>query len=60
MEKEERKILEVVRASTRSGNSFRMTLPGKVVEKLGLTKEESLVVFVLENDKIVLEKLKHI
>ena len=60
MEKEERKILEVVRASTRAGSSFRITLPGKVVEKLGLTKEESFVVFVLDKDKVVLEKLKHI
>ena len=60
MQRIERKVLEISHISARSGNSFRVTLPKKVVDYLELTEEDLAVVFVLENGKIVIEKLKHL
>ncbi len=55
-----RSVLDVTHISSRNGTSFRVTLPRKVVESIGLTPEDNVVVFFLENGKVVLEKLKEI
>jgi antitoxin component of MazEF toxin-antitoxin module len=60
MKTPKRTVLGISNAASRTGNSFRVTLPRKVVERMGLTTDENIVVFVLEDEKIVLEKLKHL
>lgn len=53
-----RTILDVTHLSSRNGTSYRITLPKKVVECIGLTQEDNVVVFLLENGKIVLDKVR--
>lgn len=50
-------IIDVTHVSTRTGNSFRITLPKKVVEIMGLTTEDNILMFTNEDGKVVLEKL---
>lgn len=53
-------VLDVTHVSTRNGSSFRVTLPRKVVEHIGLTSEDNVIVFFLEDGKIVLDKLRQL
>ncbi len=55
-----RSILDVTHISTRNGTSFRVTLPRKVVDSIGLTPQDNVVVFFLEDGKVILDKLKEI
>lgn len=50
-------IIDVTHVSTRTGNSYRITLPKKVVEIMGLTSEDNVLMFTHEDGKVVLEKL---
>lgn len=50
-------IIDVTHVSTRTGNSFRITLPRKVVELMGLTVKDNILMFTHEDGKIILEKL---
>ncbi len=50
-------IIDVTHVSTRTGNSFRITLPRKVVEIMGLTTEDNILMFAHEDGKVILEKL---
>ncbi len=50
-------IIDVTHVSTRAGNSYRITLPKKVAEIMGLTVEDNILMFTNDDGKIVLEKL---
>jgi bifunctional DNA-binding transcriptional regulator/antitoxin component of YhaV-PrlF toxin-antitoxin module len=50
-------IIDVTHVSTRTGNSYRITLPKKVVEIMGLTVDDNILVFTHEDGRIMLEKL---
>ncbi len=50
-------VIDVTHVSTRVGNSYRITLPKKVVEIMGLTVEDNILMFTNDDGKIVLEKL---
>lgn len=51
-------VLDYTRVSTRKGNSYRITLPRKVVENIGLTPEDNVVVFYLEDGKLKLDRVR--
>ena len=53
-------IVDVTHVSTRTGNSFRITLPKKVIEIMGLTTEDNILMFAHEDGKIILEKLPRV
>ena len=53
-------IVDVTHVSTRTGNSFRITLPKKVIEIMGLTTEDNILMFANEDGKIILEKLPRV
>ena len=50
------KVLDVTHISSR-GSSFRITLPKKVIKKLGLT-EDDIITFVEDDRRIYIESLK--
>lgn len=58
MSNSKRTFLDVSHVSTRSGNSYRLTLPKKVVKSLDLKKSDSILIFSIEDGKIILEKLR--
>lgn len=60
MDKKEKKVLDIARIATRSGTSYRITIPKAVVEKLHITQDDKVVVFYLEDGKVVLEKLNNL
>lgn len=53
-----RTILDITHVSS-LGTSFRITLPKKVAESLGLTKEDGIIVFYKdENGSVTIDKLR--
>ena len=50
------KILDVTHISSR-GSSFRITLPKKVIKKLGLA-EDDIITFIEDGGRIYIEPLK--
>ena len=50
------KVIDVSHISSR-GSSFRITLPRKVIAKMGLDKDD-IVTFVEKDGEIVLRKIK--
>lgn len=53
---EERTLIDVSHSSKR-GSSLRITVPKKVVERLGL-EPEHVVGFYLDGDKVVVDRIK--
>lgn len=53
---EERTLIDVSHTSKR-GSSLRITVPKKVVQKLGL-EPEHVVGFYLDGEKVVVERIK--
>lgn len=60
MEREQKTVLDVARIESRTGKSFRITLPKKVVNQLKLTREDSVLVFFMEGERIIIEKLRQV
>ncbi len=52
----EKRNLDFAHVSGGNGSSYRITLPRSVVESIGLTEDDRIVVFYLENGKLVLER----
>lgn len=50
------KILDVTHISS-GGSSFRITLPKKIIEKLGLDPDD-IVTFIEKEGEVVLRKMK--
>lgn len=51
-------IIDVTHVSTRTGNSYRITLPRKVVDIMGITPQDNVLMFTLDDGKVILEKLE--
>lgn len=55
-----RTIVDITHVSS-LGTSFRITLPKKVAESIGLTKDDNIVVFYKDEDgSISLDKLRQV
>ena len=53
-----RSIIDITHVSS-LGTSYRITLPKKVAESIGLTKDDNIVVFYKEQDGIIsIDKLR--
>lgn len=60
MSEKKRAIIDISHASSRNGNSFRVTIPKKVVQMMDISMQDNIVMFILEEGRIVLEKLKQL